>query len=136
MAERPECERLRNNLLDDQNAIGPLQSLLDRLAGQRDDLLNERRRLENTIEEMRLLERTGQAGSTVFGPMGRATVSGLLAINSRVRIARLEGDLEETNATLARLDDRIQSTKNELSNRQNNIPFTREQLHRFGCALP
>lgn len=134
MPERPECERLRNNLLDDQNAIGPLRTLLDRLGSQRDNLLNERRRLQNAIDEMRLLERTGQAGSTMFGPLGRAAVNGLLAIGTRIRMARLEGDLGEINATLVRLEDRIRNSENELANHENNIPFTREQLRRFGCA--
>lgn len=135
MSKAALCNRLRNIILDSQNALQPVRT---RIHNAQNDMRNASRQiqdLENELQSTRISSRlTGSAGR-LLGGVGGAIVNGLGATEAAIRVSRLESEIRMEGFNLERARDSLASLERELENYQQSISRSQTDMQREGCDI-
>ena len=133
MTENVLCNRLRNIVLDSQNALQPIRT---RIHNARSDVQNALRQIENLDNELQSAQLssriTGTAGR-LFGGVGGAVVNSFGVTESAIRVSRLESEIRVEKYNLERATSALEGLETDLGNYQESINRSQDEMMRRGC---
>jgi predicted nucleic acid-binding Zn-ribbon protein len=134
MAESRLCNRLRNTILDHQNALQPARTKVHRLNA-------EINRLEKLIPDLESQIRFASVEATIMGaarrlkPKRGATIAVLGKTEAAIRLSRLESELRNAKPDLDRAKSELKEVEKMVDLYVGRIPATRIEMEREGCEL-
>ena len=133
MTENVLCNRLRNIVLDSQNALQPIRTSIHNARSDVQNALRQIENLDNELQSAQLSSRiTGTAGR-LFGGVGGAIVNGLGATEAAIKVSRLESEIRVERYNLERTRGSLKELEQESENYQESISRSQTEMRQRNC---